>query len=313
MPSVVLEVGAALPWLSQCICDALPTPVAVNLAAVHAPAGSTPQAPAPTGVARPPRAQARVARRAEDAGRRGSDPAGAAAGGRGRAAGVRGAGRGRGRGAAGAATPAAPAATGAGDPAPVPVLSGHFRLRCGPAGSKSSARTRPPMHRRARRSWHRRAQASESVRSVLREAGRPRRVQAGYVWRPGMPAPGALAAASPGGYVARPAYGGQPYAQQPYGAQLRPVAPAPRALTEDERRVLPQKARPQRAPDAPLACNNRLAIGYHLWAFVCERVMSGARRAALHVRGDRVCAGVLGLPARPCDAHTLAFMHGSAV
>jgi len=138
-------------------------------------------------------------------------------------------------------------------------------------------------------------------------------VQAGYVWRPGMPAPGALAAASPGGYVARPAYGGQPYAQQPYGAQLRPVAPAPRALTEDERRVLPQKARPQRAPDAPLACNNRLAIGYHLWAFVCERVMSGARRAALHVRGDRVCAGVLGLPARPCDAHTLAFMHGSAV
>jgi len=73
---------------------------------------SMPYAPAARGVVRPPPARARVARRAEDAGGRGGDPAGAAAGGRGRAAGVRGAGRGRGGGAAGAAAP--------GDPAPAP-------------------------------------------------------------------------------------------------------------------------------------------------------------------------------------------------
>lgn len=72
------------------------------------------------------------------------------------------------------------------------------------------------------------------------------RVQAPYVWRPGLPAPGtpaAAAAASPAGYgAARPPYG-QPYGQA-YGAQARPAPPPPpRVLTEDERRVLPRKAR----------------------------------------------------------------------
>jgi len=285
------------------------------------PPGSVAQAPAPRAVVRPPRARARVARRAEDAGGRGGDPAGAAAGGRGRAAGVRGAGRSRGRGAAGAAAPAAPAAAGAGDPAPAPVLPDRSRSRRGLAGPGSSVRAWLPVRRRAGRSSHRQAPASASVCAAVRDARRPRHAQAGYVWRPGMPAPGALAAASPGGYgAARPAYGGQPYTQS-YGAQLRPAAPAPRALTEDERRVLPQKARLQHTPDTPLACtyNDRAVspVGFCvLLANACwshdagrvprSKVWSGARPAASDMHGGGVRAAVLGLPAHPCDAHNLA-------
>ena len=69
--------------------------------------------------------------------------------------------------------------------------------------------------------------------------------QAGHVWRPQQLAPGAQGAAAPPAYgAARPPYG-QQYGAQQYSVQARPALapPPPRVPTEEERAVLPRKAR----------------------------------------------------------------------
>ena len=66
------------------------------------------------------------------------------------------------------------------------------------------------------------------------------------MWRPQQLAPGAPGAAAPAAYGApQPPYG-QQYGAQQYGEQARPALapPPPRMPTEEERAVLPKKARP---------------------------------------------------------------------